>query len=725
MPTPRRTNSKINLSDPQYYFNRASSWLEFNKRVLQEAFDDRTPLLERLKFLAIFGSNLDEFFMVRVAGLKQQIEGGVTQYSADGLTPQAQLDVVREQLQPIVTKQHQFFEQELRPLLATNGIHLVSFNELHPDQQAYLGGYYEEQIFPILTPLAVDPAHPFPYISSLSLNLAVLIRDPATGREHFARVKVPNGLPRFVALPSELKSSDQHQNARWIGVPIEQVIAHHLESLFPSMAIEAYYFFRITRSADLDLETDTADDLLIAIEQEIRKRRFGSVVRLEIRTAMPQAVRLMLMEEMDLQVSDVYEADGLLCLNDLFALRDLPFPEFKDPDWHPVDPPFLHQTTDLPSPESLQAGDLREGTDFFSMIRQNDILVHHPYHSFSASVLKFITAAAHDPHVVAIKMTLYRTSGDSPIVHALIAAAENGKQVVVLVELQARFDEENNILWARRLEKVGAHVVYGVPGLKTHTKTTMVVRREGGKIRRYGHIGTGNYNPKTARLYEDLGLFTCREDLGADLTDLFNFLTGYSRQRTYRKLLVAPVSLRDGILALIRRETANARKGGTGRIIAKMNAITDTEMIVALYQASQAGVKIELIIRGMCCLRPGVPKVSENIRVISIIGRFLEHSRIFYFHNQGEPELFIGSADWRARNLDRRVEAVVPIAEPAIAQQLQDILNLLLTDNRQSWELQPDGSFIQLRPAEGEPDRGTQYLLMDSALRSAKSHIPF
>ncbi len=725
MPTPRRTNSKINLSDPQYYFNRATSWLEFNKRVLQEALDDRTPLLERLKFMAIFGSNLDEFFMVRVAGLKQQIEGGVTQCSADGLTPQAQLDVVREQLQPIVTKQHQFFEQELRPLLATHGIHLLSFNDLHPDQQAYLGRYYEDQIFPILTPLAVDPAHPFPYISSLSLNLAVLVRDPETGREHFARVKVPNGLPRFVTLPSELKSLESHQNARWIGVPLEEVIAHNLESLFPCMAIESYYFFRITRSADLDLETDTADDLLIAIEQEIRKRRFGSVVRLEIQTAMPEAVRLMLMEEMDLQVSDVYEAGGLLCLNDLFALRDLPFPEFKDQDWHPIDPPFLHQVADLPSTESLQAGDLREGTDFFSIIRQKDILVHHPYHSFSASVLRFITAAAHDPHVVAIKMTLYRTSGDSPIVHALIAAAENGKQVVVLVELQARFDEENNILWARRLEKVGAHVVYGLPGLKTHTKTTMVVRREGGKIRRYGHIGTGNYNPKTAGLYEDLGLFTCREDLGADLTDLFNFLTGYSRQRAYRKLLVAPVSLRDGILALIRRETDNARKGGTGRIIAKMNAITDSEMIVALYQASQAGVKIDLIIRGMCCLRPGVPKVSENIRVISVIGRFLEHSRIFYFHNQDQPELYIGSADWRARNLDRRVEAVVPIEEPAIAQQLQEILDILLTDNRQSWELQPDGSFIQLRPAEGEPDKGTQNVLMDLALRSLKSHIPF
>jgi polyphosphate kinase len=728
MPTPRRTTAKLNLKNPQYYFNRATSWLEFNKRVLHEAFDARTPLLERLKFMAIFSANLDEFFMVRVGGLKQQVEGGVSQASADGLDPQAQLDVVREQLQPIVTKQHQFFTQELRPLLAAQGIYLLSFAELHADQRAYLQEYFEAQIFPILTPLAVDPAHPFPYISSLSLNLAVLIKDPVTGRDHFARVKVANGLPRFVVLPHHLKSTENLKNCHWIGVPIEEVIAHNLQALFPSMQIQSYYAFRITRSADLELETDNADDLLIAIEQEIRKRRFGSVVRLEIQTSMPESVRLMLMEEMDLAQNDVYEVDGLLCLNDLFTLRDLPFPDLKDPDWHPVEPPFLYGVESNPELISAAATlELREGAspDFFSIIRHQDLLVHHPYHSFGASVQRFITVAAHDPHVLAIKMTLYRTSGDSPIVKALIAAAENGKQVVVLVELKARFDEENNILWARLLEKVGVHVVYGVPGLKTHTKTTMVVRREAGKIRRYIHIGTGNYNPKTARLYEDLGLFTCREDLGADLTELFNFLTGYSRQRSYRKILVSPFSLRDRLLSLIRRETAIAKQGGNGRIIAKMNALTDSELIVAMYQASQAGVKIELIIRGMCCLRPGVPRVSENIRVISIIGRFLEHSRIFYFQNQGQPEIFIGSADWRARNLDRRVEAVVPIEDPAIAQQLQGILDLMLNDNRQSWELQSDGSFIQLHPGNEEPDRGTQQVLMNQTLQQARENLPF
>jgi polyphosphate kinase len=732
MPTPRR--AKLDLKEPQYYLNRATSWLEFNKRVLHEAFDARTPLLERLKFMAIFSSNLDEFFMVRVAGTKQQIESGFTQLSADGLTPQAQLDVIREQLQPIVTEQHRFFEQELRPLLASHGIYLLRYDDLHSEQQSYLHQYFQEQIFPILTPLAVDPAHPFPYISSLSLNLAVLIEDPVTGEEHFARVKVPNVLPRFIAVPTDLPRSEKQSDGQWLGVPLEDVIAHNLEALFPGMKIQSHHAFRITRSADLELETDNADDLLIAIEQEIRKRRFGSVVRLEMHSSMPEALRSLLIEEMALQESDVYEVDGLMCLTNLFALRDLPFPHLKDADWHPVVPPKLRRIPERDLDVILNgnqtagtSADFREGAtaDLFSLIREGDVLVHHPYQSFGASVQRLITEAAYDPHVLAIKMTLYRTSGDSPIVKALIAAAENGKQVAVLVELKARFDEENNILWARRLEKVGVHVVYGLAGLKTHTKTTMVVRRESGKIRRYVHIGTGNYNPKTAGLYEDLGLMSCREELGADLTDLFNYLTGYSQQRVYRKLLVAPVSLRDRLLSLIHRETEHARKNGTGRIIAKMNALTDTELIVALYEASQVGVKIELIIRGMCCLRPGVPKVSDNIRVISVIGRFLEHSRIFYFANQGQPELFIGSADWRARNLDRRVEVVIPIDEPAIAQHLQDILALMLADNRQSWELQPDGRYLQVQASDGNSNSGSQQMLMDYYAHSPKESPGF
>ncbi|QLL30020.1 polyphosphate kinase 1 [Thermosynechococcus sichuanensis E542] len=718
----RKSPAPIDLHDPQYYFNRSLSWLEFNKRVLHEAYDPRTPLLERLKFMAIFSSNLDEFFMVRVAGLKQQVESGIVQGGADGMPPAEQLQAVRQYLLPIVTEQHRYFDQELRALLAKEAIFLTRFDELTPEQQAYLNDYFQAQVFPVLTPLAVDPAHPFPYISSLSLNLAVLIRDPESGQERLARVKVPNRFPRFVALPQHLHSP---QGIHWLGVPLEEIIAHNLSALFPGMEIQAYFAFRITRSADLELETDKADDLLIAIEQEIRKRRFGSVVRLEVQRGIPPLLRQTLMEEMDLEEIDVYELDGLLCLNDLFAFMALPLPQFKDPEWQPQVPPSFQRVEERESMFDTSSEITTLGTDYweavanelFSLIREGDIIVHHPYHSFAATVQRFITLAAHDPQVLAIKMTLYRTSGDSPIVSALIKAAENGKQVAVLVELKARFDEENNILWARKLEKVGVHVVYGVPGLKTHTKTVLVVRQEAGQIRRYVHIGTGNYNPKTAGLYEDLGLFSCREELGADLSELFNVLTGYSRQRDYRQLLVAPTTMRDRTLQLIYREMEHARNGQPGRIIAKMNAITDTEVIRALYEASQAGVEIDLIIRGMCCLRPGVPGVSDRIRVISIIGRFLEHSRIFYFGNNGEPEYYIGSADWRSRNLDRRVEAITPIQDPTIQLELKELLEIMLADNRQAWELQPDGTYRQRQPAPGEPERGTHSVLMARTLK--------
>ncbi|WNC33303.1 MULTISPECIES: polyphosphate kinase 1 [unclassified Thermosynechococcus] len=722
----RKVSNPIDLQNPQYYFNRSLSWLEFNKRVLHEAYDPRTPLLERLKFMAIFSSNLDEFFMVRVAGLKQQVESGIVQGGADGMPPAEQLQAVRQYLLPIVTEQHRYFDQELRALLAKEAIFLTRFNELTPEQQAYLNDYFQAQVFPVLTPLAVDPAHPFPYISSLSLNLAVLIRDPEFGQERLARVKVPNRFPRFVALPQHLHSP---QGAHWLGVPLEEMIAHNLGALFPGMEIQAYFAFRITRSADLELETDKADDLLIAIEQEIRKRRFGSVVRLEVQRGIPPLLRQTLMEEMDLEEIDVYELDGLLCLNDLFAFMSLPLPHLKDSEWHPQVPPRFQRVEERESMFDTTSEITTLGTDYweavanelFSLIREGDILVHHPYHSFAATVQRFITLAAHDPQVLAIKMTLYRTSGDSPIVSALIKAAENGKQVAVLVELKARFDEENNILWARKLEKVGVHVVYGVPGLKTHTKTVLVVRQEAGQIRRYVHIGTGNYNPKTAGLYEDLGLFSCRDELGADLSELFNVLTGYSRQRDYRQLLVAPVTMRDRTLQLIYREIEHARNSHPGRIIAKMNAITDTQVIRALYEASQAGVEIDLIIRGMCCLRPGVPGVSDRIRVISIIGRFLEHSRIFYFGNNGEPEYYIGSADWRSRNLDRRVEAITPIQDPTIQLELKELLEIMLADNRQAWELQPDGTYQQRQPASGEPERGTHRVLMARTLKEVEA----
>ncbi|MDZ8106871.1 MAG: polyphosphate kinase 1 [Nostoc sp. DedQUE12a] len=713
----KKSTTPINLNDPQYYLNRELSWLEFNGRVLHEACDDRTPVLERLKFLGIFCSNLDEFFMVRVAALKQQVEAKVSLLTPDGRTPQQQLDDIQSALIPQVKKQHQHFEQVLRPLLANHGIHILNYIDLNQTQRNHLDSYFEEQVFPVLTPLAVDPSHPFPFISNLSLNLAVVVKNPDTEEEFFARVKVPNVLPRFLPLPPELATSENEKPIHWVGVPLEQAIAHNLESLFPGMNIQEYHPFRITRDADLVLEEDEADDLLLAIEQELRKRRLGgSPVRLEIQSQTPEPVRSRLLHDLELTDSDVYEVDGLLGLRDLMSFMSLPLPELKDPPRQSVVPSRLQRLRE-PSlnPDALETD---EGKDFFAVIREKDLLVHHPYQSFSASVVRFITYAAYDPNVLAIKMTLYRTSGDSPIVNALIAAAENGKQVSVLVELKARFDEENNIYWAKRLERVGVHVVYGLVGLKTHSKTVLVVRREKDRMRRYVHIGTGNYNPKTARLYTDLGLFTCREEVGADITDLFNFLTGYSRQKSYREVLVAPVNMRDRFLALIRREIENVQNGFSGRIVAKMNSLVDPEIIATLYEASRAGVQIDLIIRGVCCLRPGLKDISENIHIISIVGRFLEHSRIFYFHNNTEEEIYIGSADWMRRNLDRRVEVITPIKDPDIAKDLQEILGIMLADNRQAWELQADGTYIQRRPYDDSPEANSQKTLLNMALRS-------
>ncbi|MEM9903783.1 MAG: polyphosphate kinase 1 [Cyanobacteria bacterium P01_D01_bin.44] len=697
---------KIDLQDPKYYLSRELSWLAFNERVLHEALDDRTPLLERLKFLGIFCSNLDEYFMVRVAGIKQQILANVNRRTADGRTPQDHLSAISQKLRPSFAKQHHFFETTLRPRLKEHGVYLLDYADLTAKQESYLESYFEEQIFPVLTPLAVDSGHPFPYISNLSLNLAVVVKETESGDTHFARVKVPKVLPRFVVLPLDFCPIPKSGDCLWVAVPMEQVIAKNLSFLFPGMTIDDCYTFRITRNADLAVEEDEADDLMLAIEQELRKRRLGgSVVRMEIQASTPPAVRSTLMQEMGLTEADVYDVEGLIGLGDLMSLMSIPLPELKDPKWSAVVPRHWHFA--YPS-----EGDSEATRDVFDLIRERDRLVHHPYHSFSATVQQFITQAAQDPHVLAIKMTLYRTSGDSPIVNALISAAENGKQVVVLVELKARFDEENNINWARTLESSGVHVVYGLMGLKTHTKITLVVRREREQIRRYVHIGTGNYNPKTARLYTDLGLMSCREDLGADLTELFNYLTGYSRQQTFRKLLIAPVSLRDRMTALIKQEIDHARHDRPARIIAKMNSLVDQAIIQALYEASQAGVQIDLIIRGICCLVPGLPKVSENIRVISVIGRFLEHSRIFYFHNDEDPQIFIGSADWMPRNLDRRVEAVTPIDDLQIRKSLKEILDVSLNDNRQAWEMQPDGTYVQRQPEPDEPERSTHTTFM-------------
>jgi len=714
MTSTKSIDKKINLDDPQYYFNRELSWLEFNRRVLSEAMDKRTPLLERLKFMAIFSSNLDEFFMVRVAALKKQVAAQVTKLSADGRTSQQQLNAIAEILPSMVQDQHQHFEKVIKKELTKSGIHLLNYVDLNQEQRTYINEFFEEYIFPVLTPLAVDPSHPFPYISNLSLNLAVVLKNPQIDNELFARVKIPRVLSRFVALPEELRQGNKGKPKIWTGVPIEQIVIHNLEYLFPGMNILESYAFRVTRNADLSVEEDEADDLLLAIEKELQKRRIGgSSVRLEIEASVPPEIRSTIIGELGLEESDVYDIGSLLNLGDLMSFMGLPLPELKDQPWTAVLPPrlsWLSEKDDDDNPESK---------NFFNVIRHGDLLVHHPYHSFSNTVLHFIQEAAYDSDVLAIKMTLYRTSGDSPIIKSLIAAAQNGKQVVVLVELKARFDEENNILWARKLEKSGVHVVYGVTGLKTHTKITLVVRQEKEHIRRYVHIGTGNYNPKTAKIYTDLGLFSCRTDLGADLTDLFNFLTGYSRQKSYRKLLVAPVSLRDRIIAMIQREIEHCREGKTGRIVAKMNSLVDQQVIQTLYQASQAGVEIDLIVRGICCLRPGIPEFSDKIRVISIIGRFLEHSRIFYFHNNGEEEIYIGSADWMTRNLSRRVEAVTPIESPEIFRDLQEILGVMLADNRKAWELQPDGTFVQRKPGKDKEVRDTHNTFMEMALQSA------
>jgi polyphosphate kinase len=726
MPKPHDLTTEINVSDPQYYLNRELSWLEFNYRVLNEALDDRTPLLERLKFMAIFSSNLDEFFMVRVAALKQQVEAGVTTLTPDGKTPSQQLKVIVDRLRPLIQLQDSYFGNNLKQILTEHGIYIVNYVDLSQEQRNYLNDFFERYLFPVLTPLAVDPSHPFPYISNLSLNLAVTIRDPDTDEELFARIKVPKVLPRFVSFPEHLRQRKKGKVSHWTGVPLEQVIIHNLEFLFPGMNIQECDAFRVTRNADLAVEEDEADDLLQAIEQELQKRRIGgSSVRLEVQSTIPDRVKDMLMRELGLAETDVYTIDGLLGLGDLMYFLSLPLPELKDVPWNPIVPPRLQKIQDLN--RKNRNGEEGGFEDFFNLIKESDLLFHHPYYSFSATVQKFITQAARDPKVQAIKMTLYRTSGDSPIVKALINAAENGKQVVALVEVKARFDEENNINWARKLEQAGVHVVYGLFGLKTHTKIILVVRQEDNKIHRYVHIGTGNYNPKTAHLYTDLGLLSCREELGADLTDLFNYLTGYSRQKSYRKVWVAPVNLRDRMTAAIEREIENCRNGGTGRIIAKMNSLVDPSIIAALYKASMAGVKIDLIVRGVCCLRPQVPHISENINVMSIIGRFLEHSRVFYFYNNGAEEIYIGSADWMRRNLDKRVEVITPIEDPEIICDLQEILGIMLADDRQAWDLQSDGNYIKRQVLDSIVDgenidrtQSAQNILMEMALHSSR-----
>ncbi|MBI5600632.1 MAG: polyphosphate kinase 1 [Gemmatimonadetes bacterium] len=676
-------------------FNRELSWLAFNARVLHEAADTRTPLLERLKFLSIVSTNLDEFYMVRVAGVRRQVAAGFGKVGRDGVSPAELLDRIDERVREMVAEQARILEEEVLPELAQHGVRLLSMADLDASERLAVDAFFDSQVFPVLTPLAVDPGHPFPYISNLSLSLAVELREPETGIEHFARVKVPKSLPRWVPVRSL-----QY-------LPLEDLIGAHLGLLFPGMEITGYHAFRITRFSDLEIApTEEPEDLLAMIEEQVFQRRFGEVVRLEVQRGMPAQLRALLLSELretedpemaPLTEREVHEPGRLLDLGDLMALSTLDLPELRDPPFVPVTPP-----------------ELRDGRSVFDVLRERDVLVHHPFDSFPATVERFLDEAARDEHVLAIKLTLYRTSGDTAVVRALTEAAQAGKQVAVLVELQARFDESNNITWARTLESFGVHVAYGLPGMKTHAKLALVVRREPDGIRRYVHIGTGNYNSKTARTYTDFGLLSASEALGADVSELFNMLTGFSRQREYRALLVAPVSLRERLIGLIDREAANAREGKPARIVAKMNALVDGQVIDALCEASSAGVEMDLLVRGICCLRPGVPGESERIRAVSVVGRFLEHSRLWRFENGGDPEYYLGSADWMPRNLDRRVEAMVPILDRALHPRLEAVLNVFLADNRQAWDLHADGTWVQRRAGDDAEHASHQRLLRES-----------
>jgi polyphosphate kinase len=682
----------------QRFLNRELSWLDFNERVLALAADPSVPLLERAKFCAIFSQNLDEFFQVRVAGLKDQVAAGLTRTTPDARTPAEQLLAVSDRVTELSARLEQVFLGQVVPGLSDKGVVLSSWDDLDEDDRKVLVEEFENRIFPVLTPLSVDPGHPFPYISNLSLNLAVTVRDRLTEERRFARVKVPATLPRFVVLPDGERF-----------VPLEQVIAAHLDRLFEGMEIEHHFAFRVTRNADLTLEEEEADDLLVAVELELRRRRFGRAVRLEVDRNMVPEIRELLCRELDVTEDDVYEAEGPVDLGGLWALQDLDRPDLKDEPWVPVTPARLTPPDDGP-------------LDFFGAIQAGDLLVQHPYESFATSVEEFIRQATRDPKVLAIKVTLYRTSGDSPIVHNLIRAAERGKQVAALVELKARFDEAANIEWARALEEAGVHVTYGLLGLKIHCKTVLVVRDEPDGLRRYAHFGTGNYNGRTAKVYEDVGLFTADAELGADLSQLFNYLTGYARNVRYRRLLVAPHTMRSGLLKLVAGEVEAADAGGRAAITMKMNSLVDPALIDALYAASNAGVDVDLIVRGICCLRPGVPGLSERIRVRSVVGRYLEHSRIYQFANgngPNRPAVYIGSADMMPRNLDHRVETLVPVDDPDQQARLHEVLDTVLADDVLAWQLHADGTWVHV-PEGGTVN--THLRLQELALSRTRRH---
>ena len=685
------------LSSSDLYFNRELSWIEFNARVLELCEDERQPLLERVKFAAIFESNLDEFFMIRVAGLHDQIDAGLNEPGADGRTPRQVLKAIVDRVASLKERHACLMREVLLPALAGHGINIVSCSDLDEDDRAALAERFQRQIFPVLTPLGVGLGRPFPYISNLSLSLGVLLRDPQTNHRTFARVKVPKEmLDRFIDLGDEGLTL----------VPLEEVIAANLDALFPGIEILAYGFFRVTRDADFEI-SDEADDLLTAVEAELRRRRFGEVVRLELASGMDAELRERIIEALEVSDAQIYEVDGLLDAGDLMQIVSLSgFGDLRDPAWTPVTQPALQ-------------GEDGAG-DVLGAMREQDVLVHHPYDSFNTSVERFVEQAVADPDVLAIKLTIYRTSDDTPLVPALVRATERGKQAVCLVELKARFDEQANITWARALEQSGVHVVYGHPALKTHTKCILVVRREGDGVRHYVHIGTGNYHPKTARLYTDVGLFTCDEQLGSDVADMFNFLTGYARPKGYRKALVAPTHLRDGILREIEKTITAHEEGQDARIALKMNSLVDRRCIRALYRASQAGVPVDLNIRGICCLRPGVEGVSENIRVTSVVGRFLEHSRIFTFRRGDETRVLIGSADLMPRNLDTRVELLAPVEDDEAKADLLDVLERSLADDSNAWDLCDDGTWKRREPGP-EPRSVQRELMIGHSARAAEA----
>ena len=685
------------LRNPSLYINRELSSIEFNRRVLTECSNPEHPLLERVKFLAIFNGNIDEFFMVRVSGLKQQVLLGITDRPADGLTPREQLVAIHRTITQLFSESNKMWREVLQPQLKQNGIEVVSYDSLGKRSKSRLREYFEREIFPVLTPLVFDPGHPFPHISNLSLNLAVALCDPDTKGKHFARVKVPSILPRLVPLkpidPDELLPPAV-QKFVWL----EEVVAANLDRLFPGVEVEASYPFRVTRNTDMEIQEEEADDLLLTMEENLRQRHFGSVVRLEIDDGTPEHIRNLLIDNLLIGQNDVYTTNGPLGLSNLWDLHRLERPDLKDEFFHPHSPAILHS-----------------GENIFSILRRQNLLLHHPYDSF-LPVIDFLETAAEDPDVLAIKQTLYRVGSNPPVVRALMKARENGKQVAVLVELKARFDEESNIEWARALENAGVHVAYGLIGLKTHCKLLLVVRREKEGIRRYVHVSTGNYNANTARMYTDLGYLTSDEQLGEDATEVFNYLTGFSKQEDYRKFLVAPVNLRKKLTHFIERET---KLGKDGRIVIKANSLVDAKLIRALYRASQAGVKIDLIIRGICCLRPGVKGISENIRVMSVIGRFLEHSRIYYFHNKGKSDMYTGSADPMPRNIDRRVEVLFPIEDDQTKQEILDnILNIYLKDTAKGYWLASDGTYTPRSTTldEGEEPFNSQVWLLNGRL---------